>query len=61
MVAHTADVEVLGEGLADELWTVVAEHPGELGPDPGQAFGDVVDEGGCVAGRLSPATRLATA
>jgi hypothetical protein len=27
VMAHAADVEVLGEGLADELWTVVAEGP----------------------------------
>jgi hypothetical protein len=61
VVAHAADARVLGEGLGGELWTVVAEHPGEFGPDPGQAFGDVVDEGGGVPGRLSPATSRATA
>jgi hypothetical protein len=54
VVAHTADLEMLGEGLANELWTVVAEHPGELGPDLGQAFGEVVDEAGRVSGRLVP-------
>jgi hypothetical protein len=47
--------------LAGEFGTIVAEHPGELGPDPGQAFGDVIHEGGRVSGDLSPATRLATA
>jgi hypothetical protein len=61
VVAQAAVAQVLGERLADELWTVIAEHPGELGPDSGQAFGDVVDEGGGVAGRLVPATRAATA
>jgi hypothetical protein len=52
VVVHTVDVEVGGEGLGGELWIVVAEHPGELNPDPGQAVGDVVDEGGRILGRL---------
>ena len=54
MVAHAADAKMLGEGLGGELWTVVAQHRGQFRPDLGQAFGDVVDKGGSVSGRLVP-------
>jgi hypothetical protein len=42
------------ELTAGEFWAVVGQDPGELGPDLGQAFGDVVDEAGGVTGRLVP-------
>jgi hypothetical protein len=35
----------------------VGQHPGKLGPDAGQPFGEVVDEADGVPGRLVPATR----
>jgi hypothetical protein len=38
------------ELTAGELWAVIGQHPGELGPDPGQPLGEVVDEGGGVPG-----------
>jgi hypothetical protein len=54
VLADAELLEVAGERLAGELRAVVGEDSGELGPDAGQARGDVVDEAGGVPGRLVP-------
>jgi hypothetical protein len=53
-VADAELLEVAGEGASGELGAVVGQHPGKLGPDAGQPFGDVVDEADGVPGRLVP-------